>query len=84
MDGAYFGGGALDHVVSGGEVYVNLEQLAIMFLTTGINNVQKAQETGSVVNAVLAHALTDISEHMDNLRMELLKREIEASFGLTE
>jgi hypothetical protein len=80
MDGNFIGGGGLSHIVSGGRIFVDSEELTTLFFITGARMARRAHDTQSRDRAIIASVFSDIAEKFDELRMELLKREIEASF----
>ena len=82
MDGAFLGGGAIEHVVSNGEIYLRSDQIARLLGETGIKLGLTAIQENDPDTASAAHLLMTISEQLYLLRSELLKREIEKSFEL--
>lgn len=83
MEGNFLGGGALKHVVSGGEIYLNSYQLAGLFVITGEHWMAAAVAHQDPMGAAAAELLMILSEKIDTLRSEILKREIEASFKIS-
>lgn len=81
MDGMFLGGGAIDHVVEDGDIFLSANDLATLFLVTGINWGQIALAYDDIAGAGGAHVLLEVSQKIDELRSELLKREAEALFG---
>lgn len=87
MDGTFLGGGALDHVVHDGEIYLRSDQVAQVIGSTGIKMAIAAIQMNDSSSAATAQFLMIVSEKIFELRSELLKREIEAvlpDFGLID
>lgn len=82
MDGEFFGGGAIEHAVVNGEIYLRSDHVASLLSQTGIKMALTAITENDPDTAAAAHLLMTISEKMYELRSELLKREIEKSFEL--
>lgn len=80
-DRAILGGGGLAYVMTGGEPYVKIDELAHLFGYTGAQMGVQALLNRDQVGGAVAHALLLISEKTDALRSELLKQEIEASYN---
>jgi hypothetical protein len=76
----FLGGGGLDYVIRDGEVYLHAGHLAGLFGKTGASMGVQAILSDDRAGGNVAHALLLIAEKTEDLRSELLKREIEASF----
>lgn len=79
MDGVFFGGGAIDHAVEGGEIYLRSDQIASLLAQTGIKMAITSIRANDPPSAATAQFLMIISEKLYQLRSELLKRELEAA-----
>lgn len=78
------GGGGLSHIVSGGEIYLNADQLATLFTNVGTRMMAVAAANEDNAGGAAALMMMSMSERLNELRSELLKREIEASFSPDE
>lgn len=81
MDGQFLGGGAIDHVIQGGDVYLRADQLATLLSQTGVRMAISALTANDSASATAAHFIMIISTKLAELRSELLKREIESSWS---
>lgn len=84
MDGAFLGGGAIEHAVKDGEIYLRANQVAQLLGQTGVKMALQAIQDNDPASASTAHFIMIISEKVYELRSELLKREIEASFSFDD
>jgi prophage antirepressor-like protein len=80
MEGVFLGGGALEHVVSEGEIYLRADQMATLLGQTGTRMALSSIRENSTELAGTANFLIIVSEKLYELRSELLKREAERLF----
>jgi hypothetical protein len=81
MDGAFLGGGGIDHAIVEGDVYLKAEHLAQLLGQTGVRMGLHAIAMNDSPSGVTAHMILTISEKLYELRSELLKREAEGLVG---
>lgn len=81
MAGLFLGGGSIKHTVVGGDVYFNADDLFRLFWTTGNAMGQIALQENDASTASMAYALIHLAAKTRELKSELLKREIEASYN---
>lgn len=79
MDGLFFGGGAIEHVIDGGEIYMRSDQIAQLIGQTGVKMALSAIQQNDPASAATGHMMMIVSEKIYELRSELLKRELEAA-----
>lgn len=77
MNGLYFGGGAIDHVVTEGDIFLRANQVARLIGSTGVKMAISSLQHNDPAGAGTAQFLMLVSEKIYELRSELLKREIE-------
>jgi hypothetical protein len=79
MEGQFFGGGTIDYVVSGGEIYLKSEHLNNVMAQLGLrlSGIAIAEQNPST--GATAHMVLSIAEALMELRSELLRQEAEKS-----
>lgn len=79
MDGQYLGGGYIEHIVQGGEIYLSAIDIATIFNNSGLSLGHKALTEADSIMTAQAQALLVLGFKMKELRSELLRQEAEKS-----
>lgn len=84
MAGVFIGGGSIRHVVSGGEIFLNADDVAKVLFSAGGALGIVALASDDKANGGTALGLLHVATKIEELRSELLKREAEALVGQLE
>lgn len=84
MEGSFLGGGEIAHVMHDGEVYLSADHLSQLLFNAAYREIEYQKQTGNQEGGLLVQWNLILSEKLADLRSELMKREIEASFNVRQ